>query len=92
MAKSKPASDPDQPEQEPVLDAEPEPKAAPAPDPLKEDGQGDPMVPAWVQPTYGPVVPALTFKEREPLIHIGGQEYRHVADHTDGAWIYRSDK
>lgn len=66
-----------------------------APDPvaLKEDGEGTPTIRVWVQPTYGEVLlPADVYKEHEPLIHIDGKEYRHVADHTDGAWIYRSDK
>lgn len=79
MAKSKPEPDPI-------------PDAAPELDPLKEDGEGTPAIRVWIQPTYGDtLLPADIFTEHEPLIHIGGKGYRHVADHADGAWIYRSD-
>lgn len=72
------------------------PAAVPLIEPLKEDGTGtpeepDPTFPIWVQPEYGDTLrPARAFHEKEPLIHIGGVEYRHVADHEDGTWIYRS--
>lgn len=74
------------------------PAKVPLIEPLKEDGTGTPerptpTFPIWVQPEYGDTLaPGLAFQPREPLIHIGGVEHRHVADHADGTWIYRSAK
>lgn len=71
------------------------PKAPPLPPALKEDAglrTGTPKHRVWIQPQYGDtLLPADAFEEKEPLIHIGGIPYRHVADHPDdGAWMYRS--
>lgn len=72
---------------------DPAPESAPEPAQLKEDGEGTPAHRVWIQPTYGEVLlPADAFNEHEPLIHIGGKDYRHVAETPEGAWIYRSDK
>jgi hypothetical protein len=97
MAKTPPHKDAPAPgHPSPGEAAPPEPDEAPttaadAPEVLKEDGEGEPANPIWIQPPYGDVlIKGLAFQPRAPLIHIGGLEYSHVADHADGTWIYRS--